>query len=71
MKQLFSAGILAGAITCSGVTLSISTYLRDDFTPSAIASDAQGNLYLAGSAVLEPAASSSGAVLMKVDPKAS
>jgi len=48
MKQLFFAGILAGAITCSGVTLSISTYLRDCFTPSASASDAQGNLYLAG-----------------------
>jgi len=65
------AGALAGAMTCSAATLAISTYLRDGFTPSAIASDTQGNLYLAGSTVLDPAGSSTGAVLMKLDPKAS
>lgn len=65
------AGAFAGAAICPAATLGVSTYLRDGFSPSAIASDAQGNIYLAGSAVLDPAASSTGAVLMKVDPKAS
>ncbi len=65
------AGAFAGAAMCPAATLGVSTYLRDGFTPSAIASDAQGNIYLAGGAVLDPAASSTGAVLMKVDPKAS
>jgi uncharacterized protein (TIGR03437 family) len=51
--------------------LAISTYLKDGFTPSAIASDSQGNIYLAGSAVIDPASQTTGALVAKLDPKAS
>src|ERR1700677_2136640 len=50
--------------------LAISTYLKDGFTPTAIASDSQGNVYLAGSTVIDAAAQTTGAIVAKVDPKA-
>jgi Beta-propeller repeat len=45
--------------------------LRDGFEPAAIASDSAGNVYLAGSAVVDPASQTMSAVVVKVDPKAS
>jgi uncharacterized protein (TIGR03437 family) len=65
--------ILAAALvqTAWPANLAISTYLKDGFTPSAIASDAAGNIYLAGSAVIDPASQTMGAVVIKLDPKAS
>ncbi|MBZ5592797.1 MAG: SBBP repeat-containing protein [Acidobacteriia bacterium] len=50
--------------------LAISTYLKDGFTPTAIASDSQGNIYLAGSAVIDAVSETTGAVVAKLDPKA-
>jgi uncharacterized protein (TIGR03437 family) len=50
--------------------LEISTYLKDGFTPAAIASDSQGNVYLAGSAVIDAASGTTGAVVAKLDSKA-
>ena len=50
--------------------LAVSTYLKDGFTPAAIASDPAGNIYLAGSAVIDPLSQSFGAVVAKLDPKA-
>jgi uncharacterized protein (TIGR03437 family) len=58
------------APTAWPANLAISTYLKDGFTPAAIASDAQGNIYLAGSAVIDPVSQSTGAVVAKLDPKA-
>jgi uncharacterized protein (TIGR03437 family) len=55
---------------CFGANLAYSTYLRDGFTPFAIASDAQGNVYLAGSAITDPATSQTGAAVAKLDPSA-
>jgi uncharacterized protein (TIGR03437 family) len=52
-----------------GANLAVSTYLRDGFTPAAIASDPQGNIYLAGTAITDPASQMMGAVVAKVDPK--
>jgi uncharacterized protein (TIGR03437 family) len=52
-------------------SLTVSTFLKDGFTPSAIAADAQGNVYVAGSGVVDPAAQTTGAVVAKVDGKAS
>ena len=43
----------------------------DGFTPSAIASGAAGNIYLAGSGVIDPVSQTMGAVVAKLDPKAS
>jgi uncharacterized protein (TIGR03437 family) len=57
--------------TASPANLAISTYLKDGFTPSAIASDAAGNVYLAGSGVIDPVSQTMGAVVAKLDPKAS
>lgn len=52
-------------------SLAVSTFLKDGFTPSAIAADAQGNVYVAGSSVIDAAAQTTGAVVAKVDGKAS
>ena len=49
--------------TCFSANLAISTYLKEGFTPAAIASDSQGNIYLAGSAEV-------GAAVAKINPKA-
>ncbi len=59
------------AQTATSANLAISTYLRDGFTPAAIASDSAGNVYLAGTAVIDPALQTTSAVVAKLDPKAS
>jgi hypothetical protein len=45
-----------------------STYLRDGFTPSAIATDSSGNVYLAGSAIVDAATSQTAAMVVKLNP---
>jgi hypothetical protein len=50
--------------------LALSTYLKDGFTPAAIASNALGNVYIAGSAVIDAASQTTGAIVAKLDPKA-
>ena len=64
--------LLAAVLAPNGFSanLAISTYLKDGFTPAAIASDSQGNIYLAGSAVIDPASQATGAAVAKVNPKA-
>jgi uncharacterized protein (TIGR03437 family) len=57
--------------TATPANLAISTYLRDGFTPAAIASDSAGNVYLAGTAVIDPTSQATGAVVARLDPKAS
>jgi len=64
---LLAAAIAPAALPAS---LAISTYLRDGFTPSAIASDTQGNILLAGTAVIDPIAQTTAAVVVKVNPTA-
>jgi uncharacterized protein (TIGR03437 family) len=61
--------VAALAPNCWPANLAISTYLKDGFTPTAIASDAQGNVYLAGSAIVDAASQTTGAVVAKLDPK--
>ncbi len=50
--------------------LAYSTYLRDSFTPNAIATDASGNIYLAGSATIDPATMQTTALIVKLNPQA-
>ena len=71
--MLFTRVLAAAAFTLSAfpATLSISTYLKDGFTPTAIASDLQGNIILAGSASIDAASRTTGALVAKLDPKAS
>ena len=59
------------AQTLLPANLAVSTYLKDGFTPSAIATDAQGNVYLAGYASIDPVSQTSSAVVAKLDPKVS
>lgn len=66
---LFLAAIIVQKATPAN--LAISTYLKDGFNPTAIASDSAGDLYLAGSAVVDPASGTTSAVVAKLDPKAS
>lgn len=51
--------------------LAYSTYLKEGFTPTAIASDSQGNLYLAGTVVTDPTSGVTGVLVAKMDPAAS
>ena len=43
-------------------SLALSTYLKDGFTPAAIASDSLGNIYIAGSAIIDPASQATSAL---------
>ncbi len=52
-------------------SLAVSTFLKDGFVPTAIAADPQGNVYVAGSSIIDPEAQTTGAVVAKVDGKAS
>lgn len=51
--------------------LTYSTYLRDNFTPKAIATDSSGNVYMAGNAIVDPATSQSTVLVVKLNPQAS
>jgi uncharacterized protein (TIGR03437 family) len=51
--------------------LTYSTYLRDSFTPKAIATDSSGNIYVAGNAIVDPATSQSTVLVVKLNPPAS
>jgi len=69
LGALFLAAVIVQHATAAN--LAISTYLKDGFSPTAIASDSAGDVYLAGSAVIDPASQAMGAVVAKLDPKAS
>jgi uncharacterized protein (TIGR03437 family) len=69
LGALFLAAVIVQNATPAN--LAISTYLKDGFSPTAIASDWAGNVYLAGSAVIDPASQAMSAVVAKLDPKAS
>jgi uncharacterized protein (TIGR03437 family) len=52
-------------------TLAFSTYFKDGFTPAALAADSEGNIIVAGSAVVDPKAQTTGAVVAKINNTAS
>jgi hypothetical protein len=63
---------------CSGLSfaaasfpvLTYSTYLRDSFTPKAIATDSSGNVYIAGNAVIDPLTFQTTGLVVKLNPQA-
>jgi uncharacterized protein (TIGR03437 family) len=55
---------------CFPANLAISTYFKSGFTPTAITSDAQGNILIAGAAVIDPVAETTGAAVVKINPSA-
>jgi len=64
---LLFSGIALAAPTFPA--LSYSTYLRDGFTPKAVTTDSAGNIYLAGTAVVDPATSQSTVLVVKLNPQ--
>jgi uncharacterized protein (TIGR03437 family) len=62
---------LAAAAGPSFPVLTYSTYLRDSFTPAAIATDSSGNIYLAGNAIVDQATSQTTVLIVKLNPQAS
>ncbi len=57
----------AFAATASFPALTYSTYLRESFTPAAIATDAAGNIYMAGTTIVN---SSTTVLVVKLNPQA-
>jgi uncharacterized protein (TIGR03437 family) len=57
--------------SCFPANLAVSTYFKDGFTPAAIASDTQGNVLVAGSAVIDSVAKTTGVAVAKLNPQAS
>jgi len=72
---------LYSALLCSRLTfaasaptfpvLTYSTYLRDGFTPTAIATDSSGNIYMAGNATVNAEASERTVLVVKLNPQGS
>ena len=67
LRLFFLAATLAPI--ASSANLAISTYLKAGLTPSGIAADSQGNLYLAGAAVIDSVSGATSAMVVKLDPK--
>lgn len=67
----FYSGLVFAATAPTFPALTYSTYLRDSFTPNAIATDSSGNIYLAGNAIVDPSTSQTTVLVMKLNPQAS
>jgi len=65
------SGLAFAATAATFPALTYSTYLRDSFTPKAIATDASGNIYLAGNAIVDPSSSQTTVLVIKLNPHAS
>jgi uncharacterized protein (TIGR03437 family) len=48
--------------------IAYSTYLRDNYTPTAIATDSSGNVYLAGNLLIDPSFNQTTILVLKLDP---
>ena len=65
--RLFRALAFAGVLPAMGAPgLVYSTYLRSGFTPSAIAADHAGNVYLAGTVTVDPVSGQTAAMVVKL-----
>lgn len=67
LSLLLSSGLAFAAPTFP--VLTYATYLRDSFTPKAIATDSSGNIYLAGNAIVDPATRQSTVLVVKLNPQ--
>ena len=65
------SGLAFAASAATFPQLTYSTYLRDSFTPTAIATDASGNIYMAGTAVVDPSTMQTTVLVVKLNPQAS
>src|ERR1039458_8407244 len=65
------SGLAFAASASKSPVLTYSTYLRDSFTPTAIATDSSGNIYIAGNAIVDPATLQTTVLVVKLNPQAS
>ncbi|HTB19956.1 MAG TPA: SBBP repeat-containing protein, partial [Bryobacteraceae bacterium] len=68
LAHLICALVLFSTAAWSASGLTYSTYLREGFTPTAIATDPAGNVYLAGSTIIDPSTSQTAAMVVKLGP---
>ena len=66
---LFSGSAFA-ALAPTYPVLAYSTYLRDSFTPKAIATDTSGNIYMAGNVIVDAVTSQVTTLVVKLNPQA-
>jgi len=71
ISLFFYSGLAFAATAPPFPALTYSTYLRNSFTPKAIATDSSGNVYLAGNAIVDRSTSQSTVLVMKLNPQAS
>lgn len=67
---LICAFALSASAAWAQSGLPYSTYLREGFTPAAVATDAAGNLYVTGSTILGPDSPQTAAMVIKLNPTA-
>ena len=67
LARLVCALMLFSTAVWSSSGLTYSTYLREGFTPSAIATDAAGDVYIAGSTIVDPTSLQAAAMVVKLD----
>jgi uncharacterized protein (TIGR03437 family) len=71
LALILYSGLAFAASASKAPVLTYSTYLRDSFTPNAIATDSSGNIYMAGNATIDPATLQTTVLVVKLNPKTS
>jgi len=64
------SGFIFAASAATFPVLTYSTYLRDGFTPKAVATDPTGNIYIAGNAIIDTASGQTTVLVVKLNPQA-
>ena len=67
-RLVFCAAFVLNSVAWCASGLTYSTYLRDGLTPSAVVTDTAGNVFLAGSTIIDQATSQTAAMVIKLDP---
>ena len=70
LSVCLSSGLAFAASAPTFPALAYSTYLRDHFTPTSIATDTSGNIYLAGTAIVDPSTTQATVLVAKLNPDA-
>lgn len=70
LPALVCSGLPLAAATPALPALTYSTYLRDSFTPTAIATDTAGNIFLAGTAIVDASSTQETVLVLKLNPQA-
>src|ERR1700722_7385522 len=71
LSFLLCSGLAFAGAAPTFPALTYSTYLRDNFTPTAIATDSLGNIYMTGNAIVDPSTSQTAVLVVKLNPQAS